>query len=371
MSNIADLYSRLGNYKEALTYSQNVLEIYIEFYGEQNHRVGLAYNNIAAIYEKLHEDQMALDYLAKSCEIYQTYGDSYPGLAVPYDLIGTIYLKHSMYDQAEKFIREGMRIREEAYGKDNLDVAMSQNNLANLFQEKGEYEEAEEMFLKALEIVRSHLGDKDPKTATLLANLGVLYGKQKNYAKALEYHLPALEIVEQYFPEDHPNRTLYRYGVADIYYRCKDFGNALLYLRPVYYDSLEKVGPEDKYTVHYFNFMNELYVNIFGAKYKSFQHLKCVIIPEIQIGKECVEIIQLSELEKKDILERVCFTPIDESFRYDWIYFSKLNTLDKIENRDIILKKLESTKFIKVKYGTNATSVEIIKQINNYISLLQ
>lgn len=265
-NNIADLYSRLGNYKEALTYSQNVLEIYIEFYGEQNHRVGLAYNNIAAIYEKLHEDQMALDYLAKSCEIYQTYGDSYPGLAVPYDLIGTIYLKHSMYDQAEKFIREGMRIREEAYGKDNLDVAMSQNNLANLFQEKGEYEEAEEMFLKALEIVRSHLGDKDPKTATLLANLGVLYGKQKNYAKALEYHLPALEIVEQYFPEDHPNRTLYRYGVADIYYRCKDFGNALLYLRPVYYDSLEKVGPEDKYTVHYFNFMNELYVNIMRAE---------------------------------------------------------------------------------------------------------
>ena len=131
-----------------------------------------------------------------------------------------------------------------------------------------------------------------------------------------------------------------------------------------------RIQDEGNSNFKYLIVFNEIQ-NIFGAKYKSFQHLKCVIIPEIQIGKECVEIIQLSELEKKDILERVCFTPIDESFRYDWIYFSKLNTLDKIENRDIILKKLESTKFIKVKYGTNATSVEIIKQINNYISLLQ
>lgn len=264
-NNIANLYSKLGNYKDALAYSQKVLEIYVEFYGEQNHRVALAYNNIGAIYENLHEDQTALDYLWKSCEIYQTYGDSYPGLADPYDLIGTIYLNHGMYEQAEKFLNEGLRIREEAYGKSNLNVANSLNNLSQMYLNKGEYENAEEMLLRALEIIKSHSRDKNPEAAPILSNLGVVYYRQKNYAKALEYYLPAFEIIEQYLPDGHQNRINYRYAVADVYYRCNDFENALLYLSPLYYNTLEQAGTEDKFTVHCFNFMNELYVSIMAA----------------------------------------------------------------------------------------------------------
>lgn len=264
-NNIANLYSKLGNHKDALAHFQKVLEIYIEFYGEQNHRVALAYNNIGAVYENLHEDQTALDYLWKSCDIYQAYGDSYPGLADPYDLIGTIYLNHQMYDQAEKFLKEGLRIREEAYGKANLNVANSLNNISQLYLNKGEYETAEEMLFRALEIIKSHSRDKNPEAATVLSNLGVIYYRQKNYAKALEYYLPAFEIVEQYMPEGHESRTNYRYAVADVYYRCKDFENALFYLRPLYHNKLDQAGAEDKFTVHCFSFMNALYMSIMSA----------------------------------------------------------------------------------------------------------
>lgn len=265
-NNIGHLYSMLGNYKDALAYSQKVLDIYTEFYGEQNHRVALAYNNIGAIYENLDEDQTALDYLGKSCEIYQAYGESYPGLADPYDLIGTIYLKHSMYDQAENFLKEGMRIREEAYGKDNISVANSLNNLSQLYLDKKDYALAEETLLRAVEIIKSHGRDKYPEAATILSNLGVVYYRQKNYAKALEYYLPSLEIVERYMPEKHDKRTNCRYAVADAYYRYNDFENALFYIKPLFHDVLEQAGTEDKFTVHCFNFMNELYVSIMGAE---------------------------------------------------------------------------------------------------------
>lgn len=105
--------------------------------------------------------------------------------------------------------------------------------------------------------------------------------------------------------------------------------------------------------------------NVFGAKYKNSQYLNYVIVPEIQIGKEGVEIIYLSKCEKKDILESVCFTPIDESFRFDWIYFSKLNIFDKMVNRNKILYKLMDIPFIKVKYGTCTETKKIIAKINN------
>lgn len=109
--------------------------------------------------------------------------------------------------------------------------------------------------------------------------------------------------------------------------------------------------------------------SIFGSKYINSQCLNYIIIPEIQIGKDCVEIIHLSESEKKDILENVCFTPIDESFRYDWIYSSKLSIFDKISNRNKILHELMNVPFIKVKYGTGTDAKQIIEQINDNINL--
>lgn len=265
-NNLTQLYSELGRYEDALSYSEKVLDIYKAFYGDKHYLVGLAYNNMAAIYISLKEDQKALNYFAKSCEIYLAYGDSYYRLAVPYDQIGAIYLRYKMFDQAEKYLTEALRIREKVYGPNHSDVAESMNNLSQVYLAKEDYEMTEELLEKCLQIKIMHFGEKHPDTATVLANLADLYTRQKKYDKAEPLYLQALDIVEQCFTNGHPRIDLYRYGIANNYYRMGEDVKALPYLSPVYYNSMKNDGPDGRYTIHYFNFMHELYALIMGEE---------------------------------------------------------------------------------------------------------
>lgn len=262
-NNLASTYSHLGQYEKAVEYQENALEIYLEVYGGAHSYVGLAYHNLGGIYEMLGDDQKAMDFLAQALSIYMgVYGENHSSTASTYDQIGQIYYKHKMYDNAESFMEKSLNIRRLCLGECHDEVAISYNNLALLYQAKENYVAAEEMFIKAMEIHKSLLGPDHPSVATIMTNLGGLYQKRKQYDEALEYMVPALKIVEDAYSDDHPTVVLYRYGLALLYYEAGEFGKALPYLKNVYYDSLEKTGPEDRRTTYYHNFLNQLYFNI-------------------------------------------------------------------------------------------------------------
>lgn len=97
--------------------------------------------------------------------------------------------------------------------------------------------------------------------------------------------------------------------------------------------------------------------------------LDYVVIPNVQIGSsECgIELIT-EEAMKKQVFDEICFTPIDESFRYCWIYSPKLSIDEKCDNRKIVWEKLKNKTFIKVSYGTELESKEIIDKIMPFVA---
>jgi tetratricopeptide (TPR) repeat protein len=49
------------------------------------------------------------------------------------------------YEQAEEMLRQALRLREMAMGKEHPSTLMSMNNLAGALMDQGKYEQAEEM----------------------------------------------------------------------------------------------------------------------------------------------------------------------------------------------------------------------------------
>lgn len=109
-------------------------------------------------------------------------------------------------------------------------------------------------------------------------------------------------------------------------------------------------------------------IKIYKCKFRIQKHLDYILIPDIQIGKNDVEIECLDEIEKERIFEKVCFTPFDESFRSDWICFTSNNILNKIRFRRERWHDIRELQFVKVKYGTEVEVEFITSRIMEFLN---
>lgn len=100
--------------------------------------------------------------------------------------------------------------------------------------------------------------------------------------------------------------------------------------------------------------------------------LNYVIIPDVKIDSNELNMeLIVDNKKKKQIFDKICFTPIDESFRYSWIYDSNITIEKKIENRKIIWEKLKNKDFIKVSYGTELESKNIVDKIMIFVNQIE
>ena len=263
INNIAEVHYQLGDINTAKTYYEKAHEITSSYYGENHQNTGRSYNNLGGIYDKIGEDNKALACYTKACEIYESvYEGDHPDLANTYSMIGCLFVEHKMYDKAEEYLNEALRIAKNAYSEDHTSICIYLNNLSQVYQNKGNYAKAEEMLLQVNDILAKTYGEYHPKTATSVSNLSVLYLKKEEYDKALEYNLKSLAIVEKCYPAGHENIIVNKYGVANIYFKIGQYANAIPYMTSVHYDSLEKAGPDDRYTSHYFMYLHQMYMGL-------------------------------------------------------------------------------------------------------------
>ncbi len=64
----------------------------------------------------------------------------------------TVLYQQGRYSEASNVAEEALKVAEETFGPNHLNVALSLNNLAVLYQDQGKYAEAEPLFKRALEI---------------------------------------------------------------------------------------------------------------------------------------------------------------------------------------------------------------------------
>jgi tetratricopeptide (TPR) repeat protein len=98
--------------------------------------------------------------------------------------LGDLRRMQGRYPDAERLLREPLRLAEDRLGRRDVQVAWLLIALAVTFKYWGRFDEASELYRRALEIAETAHGSEHPAVATLLHNLGGLAHARGDYRAA-------------------------------------------------------------------------------------------------------------------------------------------------------------------------------------------
>jgi tetratricopeptide (TPR) repeat protein len=120
-----------------------------------------------------------------------------------YQQIGDSYRTQGLFDDAERALREALRLRLELYGEDSAKVAESMFILSGVRYQQGDLAEHERLLTKALSIQRHH-PDEGNDLPYMMADYAYLLRDFKNdYAGSLALYRETLEIFRRRYGEGH------------------------------------------------------------------------------------------------------------------------------------------------------------------------
>jgi serine phosphatase RsbU (regulator of sigma subunit) len=207
LSKMANIYTDLGNYSQALISNLEALNIYEQEKDET--KLALLYNNIGQLYDKLNRTDKQIYYGEKSLLLCKKLGNDYGEANTLVSLAGC-YLKIGKKQLAFEMMDRVVAI----YIKynDSLNLSGAYNNIGYFHRLIGNNQEGKAYYLKAIAICK-----KTNNTQSLLLylhNLSSIYLLEKNYAEAEKTSKEVLAIT----PPDNIDQLLLSYRLlANIY----------------------------------------------------------------------------------------------------------------------------------------------------------
>ena len=235
LSNLADLYEKMGNYAAASLCKQ-ALAIKKKAVGEEHRDYAISLNNLATVYYKIGNYDTAEPLLKQALGIIKkSWGEESVEYATSVNNLASFYEDIGNYADAEPLYKLAMAIRKKVLKDVHPDYALSLINIAGLYQTMGNYDDAEPIYKQALEIIRRVLGEGHPYYAANLNNLGILYKAIGNYRSAEDMYKQARDIRRKALGEEHINYA-------------QSLGNlALLYVEMGNYKSAESLYNQELY----------------------------------------------------------------------------------------------------------------------------
>lgn len=189
---------------------------------------GYAINVIGITYHTQTDYEQAVKYYKESLKIKEEIGDKM-GMASSLSNIGVVYYEQGDYKNALNYLNQGLEIEKEIGDKEG--IAGTYNNLGNLYTQQGDYAKAIEYHTKSM-MIDDEIGYKHGM-ANSLNNIGLLYFDQKDFDKAVEYFEKSLAIEKE---EGNQLGIAYSYDNIGLVYETKgDMDKAIEY----YYQSYE------------------------------------------------------------------------------------------------------------------------------------
>ena len=125
------------------------------------------------------------------------------------DRLGFLYYTSGRLQEGEKYLRESLRVREQAFGIESLEYAETANDLAMLLRDLRKMDEARPLADRAVITRLQKLGANDVLLAESLNTLGTVYGLAGDYATAVANFEQAMAIHES---RPSPARASEEYG---------------------------------------------------------------------------------------------------------------------------------------------------------------
>ncbi len=185
------------NYSQAAIYIQNALDIFEKINSNDDLIIDIAkcLNNLGIVFRNQGEYTKAIDCYQKALKIHHKY-NNYGGITSCLNNLGLSLRAQGEYAQAMKCYQDQLKLLQEMHNGDNHhDVALCLNNMGLVFYSQHEYEKAISYYKQALKLYgQIHNEYSHPDIAGCLNNLANVFYDQKIYSEAVEYYQQSLSI---------------------------------------------------------------------------------------------------------------------------------------------------------------------------------
>jgi serine/threonine protein kinase len=145
--------------------------------------------------------------------------------------IGDTYRTQRLLIDAERNLREALRLRLELYGEDNAKVAETLYILSGVRFLQGDIKEHERLLTQALGIQRRHPDDGNNLPYMMVDYAALLANYRGDYQRALALELEALSLFRQRYGDDHYMVAATQALLHDLYLGLGDYRQAETYLQ--------------------------------------------------------------------------------------------------------------------------------------------
>ena len=190
---LAVSYGGNEQYEEAIKWYQASIRHHYSRDKYDMSDISKSFNNIGTCLIKLqkYKDAMKALQLAMRIEKDYYYGEMPPDVSYTMHNIGLCYRKLKDLDNAELWYLRSLKIKVNAFGWDDPDVALAHMNLGTLNLHRKCYSKAEDHFHKCLAINRKYYKADGEKTVMALENLAMVLAMQDKMEEGEQYFLPA------------------------------------------------------------------------------------------------------------------------------------------------------------------------------------
>jgi serine/threonine protein kinase len=204
---IGQVYTQLGQYREAEAMQRRALALHRRLVGNEHPEVAKTLNRLAAALEGQYKwaEAESLDREALAIQ-RRRWGNEHVEVAYSLNSLGVQLAHLGRPDEASQLYHEALAIRRKLLGNDHRDVALTLSNLGALESDRQPVE-AEKLYREALAILHRVFGDAHPDLEVPLDNLAIALSKQGKFAAAETVARQALALQASMLGVAHPHRA--------------------------------------------------------------------------------------------------------------------------------------------------------------------
>lgn len=192
-----------GNFLEAKTILDETWNI--DLYQEDAEFRAHLLHDLGTVYLSFEKFSKGLEFLAEALEIRQNlFGQDNPDVALSLSNMAAAQFALDNTETAKGFAEKSLKIYEELFGNSKFEIARPLALIGYYYLDRNKLSEARGCFEKCLSLAKSSFGENDPNTANAYFSFGIFLMNEKSYDESLENFNKALIIQESLLGKKSP-----------------------------------------------------------------------------------------------------------------------------------------------------------------------
>jgi tetratricopeptide (TPR) repeat protein len=260
--NRAQLDEQLGNFKKAEEEYRQALANCAAVNGPTHPYCGFILMHASDLFRKESRYPEAEKCLRDALKVFEAqYPSEHPDIAETLVKLGRVLCDQGKYSQAKTLVQSALKTEQNLLnGEDNLITAKAKDCLGNILRQDGRYQESKKVIEEALEIQRRILGADNIEVAITMRDLALVLEEEADFEQAESLLQNSLAIIERQSGPDHPERAAAANALAHAYFRDQKYEEAEALFKKAMELSERVLGPNNYVTASGARDLGNLYV---------------------------------------------------------------------------------------------------------------